>query len=163
MDEETRLAISQATEQFTPQQVADAITEGSGWMTVAGTILGCSASTVSRYIKKYPLVQEAYAEALEKQNDNAEKRLFELIDEKNPAAVIFYAKTRMRNRGYTEKVTVEIVPYQVQSKLVELCQRNGINVEELLMGVIAELEQPPDEPISVDTVEGVVTPVEKHP
>ena len=39
--------------------------------------------------------------------DHVEGKLFELIDEKNPAAIIFYLKTKGKRRGYIERQEVD--------------------------------------------------------
>lgn len=40
--------------------------------------------------------------------DHVEGKLFKLIDELNPSAIIFYLKTKAKHRGYVEKQMVEI-------------------------------------------------------
>ena len=40
--------------------------------------------------------------------DNAESKLQELINSKNPVAIIFYLKTKGKSRGYDEKQYIEI-------------------------------------------------------
>ena len=41
--------------------------------------------------------------------DNAESKLQELINSKNPIAILFYLKTKGKSRGYIEKQEVELI------------------------------------------------------
>lgn len=50
----------------------------------------------------------------EQSKDFAESKLLELISEKNVAAVLFYLKTKAKDRGYTEKSIHEITEYKEQ-------------------------------------------------
>lgn len=124
---------------YTPEAVIAAILDNDGYLTHAADALDCSYRTIARYIKNYPDVAEAYQEALERQGDNAESRLQDMINAGNVAAIIFYCKTRLRHRGYSEKMTVEVVPFELQQKLADLCTRKGINVEDLLQQVANQL------------------------
>lgn len=47
-----------------------------------------------------------YHNILEEAKDFAEGKLFELINNLNPAAIMFFLKTKARDRGYTEKVEI---------------------------------------------------------
>jgi len=47
--------------------------------------------------------RQDFEEIQEAQTDFAESKLFELIKQGNLGAIIFYLKTRAKNRGYTEK------------------------------------------------------------
>ncbi len=53
---------------------------------------------------------EEFAKAVddiqEDQIDYVESKLFQLINELNPTAVIFYLKTKGKNRGYSERLEV---------------------------------------------------------
>jgi len=50
----------------------------------------------------------------EQSKDFAESKLLELISEKNVAAVLFYLKTKAKDRGYTEKSIHEIQEFKEQ-------------------------------------------------
>ena len=149
MDEAMKLELRAITERYKPEQIIAALKKWNGWMHLAAQELGCDAQTISRYIKLYPDVMQAYEDATDKMTDIAEQSLFNLISKENVAATIFYLKTRGRHRGWTEKVTFEIVPFGLQQKLVDLCNAKGIKIDELLAGVIAEVEASPEESITV--------------
>lgn len=109
-------------EQFTAQQMIDALIATRGMKTVAAKRLGCAYNTVVRYINKYPTVKAALDETKEELGDSIESTLLaealgqKKIDpatgrplkewerEPNITALIFLAKTHpsMRERGYGE-------------------------------------------------------------
>ena len=106
-------------DQYTAQQMIDALTATKGMTTLAARRLQCSANTVRRYIDKYATVAEARRNAKEELDDQVELTLINMAlgqrDEKgnytrepNIASLIFYAKTQMRGRGYTERLDIGI-------------------------------------------------------
>lgn len=90
-------------EEYTAEQVIDAIEQAGGLQTQAAEILGCHRKTIARYIDRYVTVKEAYDAANETQLDLAEKSLFNQIKQGNVTAIIFYLKTKGKNRGYVER------------------------------------------------------------
>lgn len=75
-----------------------------GLVTYAAKIVGIHRATHYEWMKK----DQEYADCVDSLSDVAldfgEDHLFQLIKEKNPAAVIFYLKTRGKKRGYIETV-----------------------------------------------------------
>ncbi len=62
-------------------------------------------------------------------HDYVESKLFELIEEKNPAAVIFYCKTKLRHRGYVEKLEADLTVTAGRPKranLIEVYERAAL-------------------------------------
>lgn len=92
-----------AREQYTAEQVAQAIKKSRGILTGAAQALGCSRQTVDNYIKKYKTVKDAYHEARETTIDFVETKLLKNIDSGDTTAMIFFLKTIGRNRGYVER------------------------------------------------------------
>lgn len=137
--EESKLLMSEAQQKFEPQTIIDALTRNHGYIGRTAKDLNCATRTVNRYINTYPEVKEALADIIETQGDKAEQKLFDLIDSGNPAAVMFYLRTKLRHRGYSERVSVEIVPYELQQKLQELCAKKGVSINDLLNHIIDEL------------------------
>lgn len=60
--------------------------------------------TVYRWIEDDEDFAQAVHAVGETACDFVESKLFQLIEEGNPQAVIFFAKTRMKHRGYTERM-----------------------------------------------------------
>ncbi len=103
--------------QYTAEQMIDALQATKGMITLASKRLGCSYNTMRRYIKLYPTVAEAQQNAKDDIDDQVELTLINMamgergsdgryIREPNIASLIFYAKTQMRGRGYTEKLDI---------------------------------------------------------
>lgn len=63
---------------------------------------GISRETYYRWGREDPEFKEACDMAAQHVNDFVEAKLLKLINDEVPAAVIFYCKTRMRDRGYAE-------------------------------------------------------------
>ena len=91
------------TDQFTPEQMADALVRAQGFVSATADILGCSQQTVRNYIKKHEECKEAAEDSREKTLDYVESKLMALIKDKNISAVIFYLKTKGKERGYVER------------------------------------------------------------
>ena len=63
----------------------------------------CSPATVRNYIRRYPSLQRAISEIVEDNLDLAEGKLIKAVAADNITAVIFYLKTKGRNRGYIQR------------------------------------------------------------
>lgn len=93
-------------EKFTAEEMAQALTEAKGFISVVAKRLGCNQSTVRNYIARYACCREAVENSREAMKDFAESKLFKLVDEENITAIIFYLKTQGRDRGYIERQEV---------------------------------------------------------
>lgn len=69
----------------------------------ACALAGISRQTYKNWKDKDPAFKEICEESRNRQKDNAEQKLLELINKGNVKAIIFYLKTRCRDRGYGEK------------------------------------------------------------
>lgn len=58
------------------------------------------------WMKRDKRYAERAKEVGETQTDFVESKLMQLINEGNPAAIIFYMKTKGKNRGYTERTEI---------------------------------------------------------
>lgn len=92
---------------FTQKQIVDAITSANGNLSTAALKLGCDRTTIYNYIQAYPKIQASVDEARYKLDDEIESVFHKKVLEGHTQELIFYMKTRMRNRGYIEKVTIE--------------------------------------------------------
>lgn len=91
---------------YTTQTVIDAIVEAKGNISHASRLLGCTRATVYSYIKRYATVAKAYNDINETTKDFVENKLMQAIAKNNLTAIIFYLKTKAKDRGYVEKQQV---------------------------------------------------------
>jgi hypothetical protein len=88
---------------YTAEQMIDALAESMGMISPAARKLGCSRTTVRRYLAEYPEIAEAIEDANEEVNDIAELKLLDAIKRGEAWAICFRLKTKAKNRGYVEK------------------------------------------------------------
>lgn len=89
--------------QHNKKALLDALEKSLGIVTTACKLVGIDRTTFYRYVKE----DEEFAKAV-KDIDNivfdfVESQLHKQIKEGNTSAAIFFAKTRMKNRGYIER------------------------------------------------------------
>jgi len=84
-----------------------AILECKGNVTAVSERLRRDRQQVYNMINKHPEVKAALDEVRERQLDNAESKLHDLINEHHPTAIIFYLKTIGRNRGYQDRQEID--------------------------------------------------------
>ncbi|MGR3309277.1 MAG: transposase family protein [Candidatus Brocadiales bacterium] len=94
------------TGRFTEDQIGRALMKNSGMVTQTADSLNCDWSTVWRYLKKYPKLQEVREEAKEILIDKAENKLQELIEKGEASAIFFFLKCQAKHRGYVERQEV---------------------------------------------------------
>lgn len=91
--------------------------------------LGCGRQQLKKWIDNDPELTEGYNIGKEKFKDLVEYQMLKNIREGKEATLIFYAKTRMRDRGFIEKqdmnMTIDavkikyIIPSEDQNLLTE--------------------------------------------
>ena len=72
----------------------------------------CDAAGVDRatyylWIEKYPEFKQECEEILERWYDSVEDKIHNFVDRSNPDMLKFYAKTKLKKRGYVEKQELE--------------------------------------------------------
>jgi hypothetical protein len=92
---------------FKIEHVEDALRQTLGLVTPAAKLLeagygSCTPATVRNYIKRHPRLADAVYETVELNLDLAESKLFNAIGDGNMTAIIFFLKTKGRDRGYVE-------------------------------------------------------------
>ena len=92
-----------ASDRYTAQQVADALTQAKGFVSVAARNLSCSDQTVRNYMERYAVCKQAVMDARESMIDIAEGRLYQNINSGDNTAIIFFLKTQAKHRGYIER------------------------------------------------------------
>lgn len=86
------------------KETIKAVKESKGMLSAAADKLGVDYTTLWRYSKKYPAVQEAIDNQREAVTDIAELKLFQSIRRGEAWAVCFYLKTQGKRRGYVERM-----------------------------------------------------------
>ncbi len=95
---------------YTEAQVIGAIRKNRGLITQTAETLGCTSKGAYDYVHRSAAIRTALEEAREAGLDRAEAVLFQLIDEKNVAATIFYLKCVGKKRGYIERQERDVNP-----------------------------------------------------
>lgn len=86
--------------------IKKAIEDSGGLYTIIAGNLKCSWNTAKTHVEKYEETREAYLEECESVLDIAESKLIENIKDNDNTAIIFYLKTKGKNRGYVERTEV---------------------------------------------------------
>lgn len=94
------------TPRITVKAVENALTKTRGNMAATAATLQCSRETIRRMCLDHPELAAARDEAKETVDDWVESRMLKKIDDGDTTMMIFYAKTRMKNRGYVERQEV---------------------------------------------------------
>lgn len=88
--------------------MVQALTKALGVVKMACESVGISRNTHYRWLKEDPAYEEACKNLPEVVLDFAEHHLHKLISEGNPAATIFFLKTKGKHRGYIERQEIEV-------------------------------------------------------
>lgn len=91
------------TERYKTEQVAQALHEAKGMITIAAQKLRCNPETVRNYIKRHASVAQACQDERDMMTDIAELALYRAIQNGEPWSVSLYLRTIGRHRGYVEK------------------------------------------------------------
>ncbi len=88
---------------YSRDQVLEAVKDSKGFITMIAKRLGCSRKHVYSLLKKYPAAADAVEDERETTKDWVEGKLLQRIEKNDTTALIFYAKTQMKDRGYVER------------------------------------------------------------
>ena len=95
--------------ELTPKKtMLDALERSLGIVSTACEKAGISRQTHYNWMKDDPEYKEAVRAIEERTIDFAESHLHALIKDKNPAATIFFLKTKGKTRGYIERQEIEV-------------------------------------------------------
>lgn len=86
----------------------EALERSLGIVSTACEKVGVDRKTHYNWLKDDPEYKEAVRAIEERTIDFAESHLHALIKDKNPAATIFFLKTKGKNRGYIERQEIEV-------------------------------------------------------
>lgn len=85
------------------QDILQSLRGTLGIINSACTQAGVSRKTYYNWIREDPDFAEKADEIIETQKDVGEAALLKLIRDGDTAAIIFYAKTKLKDRGYVER------------------------------------------------------------
>ena len=98
------------TAELTPVQVRFLAALSDVWGNVSAACTATGVGRATHYLwRKQPAYRHAVEHIEERNLDRAETALQGLIEAGNVTAIIFYLKTKGKNRGYSEKAEIENV------------------------------------------------------
>lgn len=92
----------------TKKALVEALEKSLGVVSTACKAAGISRDTHYRWLKEDPDYKAQVEELSEVAIDFAESHLHKLIKDGNPAATIFFLKTKGKNRGYVERQEIAV-------------------------------------------------------
>ena len=90
------------------EAMLDALERSLGIVTTACNAVGINRSTHYDWMRKDAEYKQAVKSIEDRTLDFAESHLHKLIKEGNPAATIFFLKTKGKGRGYVERQEIEV-------------------------------------------------------
>ena len=93
----------------TDKQIELALIECEGMVYVAARRVPCAPNTILSRLQKSPRLQEVLRTAKGVTGDTTELKLFEAIQKGESWAIQFYLKTQCKQRGYTERIDVNLI------------------------------------------------------
>ena len=111
------------------QKLLTELIKCKGFKTIACANVGLNPRTFRDWLNKdanfKAAVDDAVAISREFRDDTAEAKLFSLVESGDTTAIIFYCKTRLKNRGYTEKPIPQPAPAPAQPAPAEALEATG--------------------------------------
>ncbi|WP_288615086.1 hypothetical protein [uncultured Victivallis sp.] len=92
---------------FPRQKVLKAIKDSGGVKLLICQRLGCDRGTLDRYLANDPIIRKAYEDEQEELCDVVESKIIQRIKEGCDSMIMFFAKTKMKHRGYVERQEME--------------------------------------------------------
>lgn len=84
------------------KEIKEAIINNNGFMVNAANDLGIARQTLKKYIDEDPDLEECLKEAKESLKDIAEGQLLKNIKEGKETSLLFFMKTQMKDRNYSQ-------------------------------------------------------------
>jgi hypothetical protein len=97
----------------------EALEKSLGIVSTAAKLAGIDRTTHYVWLKADPDYKKAVASIQDSVLDFAESHLYKLVKEGNPAATIFFLKTKGKKRGYIERQEIEVTEKKPLSWLDE--------------------------------------------
>jgi hypothetical protein len=93
---------------ITKKQIENAIEGSAGIKTVIARKAGISRVSLWKYLKHWPELEDLIQDEAEQVKDEAEAQIIKQIRSGNTPVLIFFAKTKMKDRGYVEKQEIDV-------------------------------------------------------
>ena len=90
------------------QAMLEALEASLGIVSTAAKKANIGRSTHYKWMDEDPDYKQAVQEVQDSVLDFAESHLYKLVKEGNPAATIFFLKTKGKKRGYIERQEIEV-------------------------------------------------------
>jgi hypothetical protein len=122
---------------LTRKEINDALVEAEGNLTATSKLLGCSRRTVYDRIRADPELKTTLDQIRESVLDLAENKLIAAVRKGESWAICFLLKCLAKDRGYLEKVQLELLPAAALEELSEdelLRIERGESVRNVLAG-----------------------------
>ena len=91
--------------------VIEALEQSLQSVTRACKAVGISRQTFYRWMETDPKFAQAVEDVSEQVKDYVEDKIIKLIKDNDVTTIIFYAKTKMKDRGYTEKKEASLLMF----------------------------------------------------
>ena len=115
---------------YTAEQMIQALRETKGQITLAARRVGCAYNTMRRYVDEYPSVKAVLEEENAVMGDAVELALYdEAVNKRNTAALIFLAKTKFKERGYTERHDIGLA---LSPETMAMANKLGISKQDIV-------------------------------
>ncbi|MBT4208981.1 hypothetical protein HOE22_11690 [Candidatus Woesearchaeota archaeon] len=113
------------SEQLKKEQLLEALVKSLGIVSTACASVGMSRTTYYKYYNEDKGFKTLVDDISDVAIDFAESKLFDLIREGNPTAIIFYLKTKGKKRGYVEKQEIDLGDNYPTNITVEFVSPDG--------------------------------------
>lgn len=122
--------------------------ESGGIITIACENTGISRTTFYNWRNADMYFRQAVDEILGMQGDFVESRLLDLIKAGDTTATIFYCKTKLKNRGYSEKMAISTEPFNTTQ--ISFGDMRGENAPQKIDITSGRM---PTQPITVEVID----------
>ena len=104
------------------EAVVTAITDSAGIKSTIARRLGVHWNTVDRYLLMYPSAALAYKNEVESVGDFVEAVILESIKAKDVETAKWYAKNKLKHRGYSERYEFKEIKELSDAELIDALQ-----------------------------------------
>ena len=117
-------AVKHNTSNTKKEAMLEALEKSLGIVSTAAKMVGIDRSTHYAWLKADEEYKSAVSSIQDSVLDFAESHLYKLVKEGNPAATIFFLKTKGKKRGYIERQEIEVTEKKPLSWLDEQTPRD---------------------------------------